>query len=140
MEESTQIKLETINSVLSNLLIRQVLMKLFLLLPDNLLKSVERNSEYSRQEQELSSIRRKQLNRTNLNKLKTLFQGCLSQSLWPLYLKFPVIKTIHLLHHKECQFLLEVEVELLLEVVEVCLLYTSPSPRDLSTSRMPSSA
>ena len=25
-------------------------------------------------------------------------------------------------------------------VVQVCLLYTSPSPRDLSTSRMPSSA
>ena len=25
-------------------------------------------------------------------------------------------------------------------VVKVCLLYTSPSPRDLSTSRMPSSA
>ena len=25
-------------------------------------------------------------------------------------------------------------------VVNVCLLYTSPSPRDLSTSRMPSSA
>ena len=25
-------------------------------------------------------------------------------------------------------------------VIEVCLLYTSPSPRDLSTSRMPSSA
>ena len=29
----------------------------------------------------------------------------------------------------------ELEVE-----VEICLLYTSPSPRDLSTSRMPSSA
>ena len=26
------------------------------------------------------------------------------------------------------------------ELVEGCLLYTSPSPRDLSTSRMPSSA
>ena len=26
------------------------------------------------------------------------------------------------------------------EPVDVCLLYTSPSPRDLSTSRMPSSA
>ena len=26
------------------------------------------------------------------------------------------------------------------ELLEVCLLYTSPSPRDLSTSRMPSSA
>ena len=26
------------------------------------------------------------------------------------------------------------------EVLEDCLLYTSPSPRDLSTSRMPSSA
>ena len=26
------------------------------------------------------------------------------------------------------------------EVIEICLLYTSPSPRDLSTSRMPSSA
>ena len=27
-----------------------------------------------------------------------------------------------------------------IELLEVCLLYTSPSPRDLSTSRMPSSA
>ena len=27
-----------------------------------------------------------------------------------------------------------------LGVIEACLLYTSPSPRDLSTSRMPSSA
>ena len=27
-----------------------------------------------------------------------------------------------------------------LSVFQVCLLYTSPSPRDLSTSRMPSSA
>ena len=27
-----------------------------------------------------------------------------------------------------------------LELVRTCLLYTSPSPRDLSTSRMPSSA
>ena len=27
-----------------------------------------------------------------------------------------------------------------LEYVDACLLYTSPSPRDLSTSRMPSSA
>ena len=27
-----------------------------------------------------------------------------------------------------------------LDMVEFCLLYTSPSPRDLSTSRMPSSA
>ena len=26
------------------------------------------------------------------------------------------------------------------EIVGICLLYTSPSPRDLSTSRMPSSA
>ena len=25
-------------------------------------------------------------------------------------------------------------------IEEICLLYTSPSPRDLSTSRMPSSA
>ena len=29
---------------------------------------------------------------------------------------------------------------LLAIVVTICLLYTSPSPRDLSTSRMPSSA
>ena len=27
-----------------------------------------------------------------------------------------------------------------LEYIKICLLYTSPSPRDLSTSRMPSSA
>ena len=30
--------------------------------------------------------------------------------------------------------------ELVLEEQNICLLYTSPSPRDLSTSRMPSSA
>ena len=30
--------------------------------------------------------------------------------------------------------------EELLEMLDNCLLYTSPSPRDLSTSRMPSSA
>ena len=27
-----------------------------------------------------------------------------------------------------------------LDILDICLLYTSPSPRDLSTSRMPSSA
>ena len=30
--------------------------------------------------------------------------------------------------------------QLLAEMIQACLLYTSPSPRDLSTSRMPSSA
>ena len=30
--------------------------------------------------------------------------------------------------------------QLIVAIVSVCLLYTSPSPRDLSTSRMPSSA
>ena len=39
----------------------------------------------------------------------------------------------------------EIEVEhpaakMMVEVAKTCLLYTSPSPRDLSTSRMPSSA
>ena len=32
------------------------------------------------------------------------------------------------------------EAELMLDQIGLCLLYTSPSPRDLSTSRMPSSA
>ena len=32
------------------------------------------------------------------------------------------------------------KVPTLFQVSDVCLLYTSPSPRDLSTSRMPSSA
>ena len=36
-------------------------------------------------------------------------------------------------------FLKEVN-EHIVETIEGCLLYTSPSPRDLSTSRMPSSA
>ena len=31
-------------------------------------------------------------------------------------------------------------VEDLRDLIQICLLYTSPSPRDLSTSRMPSSA
>ena len=37
-----------------------------------------------------------------------------------------------------CDFSQEIETENLL--YKFCLLYTSPSPRDLSTSRMPSSA
>ena len=37
-----------------------------------------------------------------------------------------------------CDFLTDQEVKFLLS--NSCLLYTSPSPRDLSTSRMPSSA
>ena len=34
----------------------------------------------------------------------------------------------------------EVYCDVLIELYSFCLLYTSPSPRDLSTSRMPSSA
>ena len=30
--------------------------------------------------------------------------------------------------------------QLMVQQLQICLLYTSPSPRDLSTSRMPSSA
>ena len=33
-----------------------------------------------------------------------------------------------------------IRLNLLTDRVDICLLYTSPSPRDLSTSRMPSSA
>ena len=32
------------------------------------------------------------------------------------------------------------EIAFRIELITACLLYTSPSPRDLSTSRMPSSA
>ena len=37
-------------------------------------------------------------------------------------------------------FSTNIEKELLDKKINICLLYTSPSPRDLSTSRMPSSA
>ena len=40
----------------------------------------------------------------------------------------------------DSDFLPLVEEQILEELSETCLLYTSPSPRDLSTSRMPSSA
>ena len=33
-----------------------------------------------------------------------------------------------------------IDLELMEDLNNICLLYTSPSPRDLSTSRMPSSA
>ena len=41
---------------------------------------------------------------------------------------------------KRLGFLYESALELPLTLRKGCLLYTSPSPRDLSTSRMPSSA
>jgi len=40
----------------------------------------------------------------------------------------------------ELRYLAEVDGHDRLALIAVCLLYTSPSPRDLSTSRMPSSA
>ena len=43
---------------------------------------------------------------------------------------------MHLMVDEACQGLAGVSAS----QVEICLLYTSPSPRDLSTSRMPSSA
>ena len=42
--------------------------------------------------------------------------------------------------YKDCLKFLKTRVELDLALFKDCLLYTSPSPRDLSTSRMPSSA
>ena len=48
-------------------------------------------------------------------------------------------KILHIAH--DCDLaMLELEDPAAFEGVEPCLLYTSPSPRDLSTSRMPSSA
>ena len=44
------------------------------------------------------------------------------------------------LKQDECNATVEVTEKTGLEVVNTCLLYTSPSPRDLTTSRMPSSA
>ena len=55
-----------------------------------------------------------------------------------------LIEFLHLIQdrygHLSVQHLNALADELLLAQTEVCLLYTSPSPRDLSTSRMPSSA
>ena len=45
-----------------------------------------------------------------------------------------------LLHEKKIDFIINVPSTSTLEKYVGCLLYTSPSPRDLSTSRMPSSA
>ena len=38
------------------------------------------------------------------------------------------------------QLLLQLQQDMTIANATICLLYTSPSPRDLSTSRMPSSA
>ena len=45
-------------------------------------------------------------------------------------------------YEEELQFLIDSVIKMgsLTESQLICLLYTSPSPRDLSTSRMPSSA
>ena len=43
-------------------------------------------------------------------------------------------------HLSDLTYLGQISVDLSLAMCNICLLYTSPSPRDLSTSRMPSSA
>ena len=59
----------------------------------------------------------------------------------------PVVAQLHVFHHGMCALLnlqqptlSMLAEERMLARTAVCLLYTSPSPRDLSTSRMPSSA
>ena len=51
-------------------------------------------------------------------------------------------RAVHALAEFDLEYLEQpcAEVDELVELRERCLLYTSPSPRDLSTSRMPSSA
>ena len=44
------------------------------------------------------------------------------------------------IHEKATKLGLDSYIEEIMVPTEDCLLYTSPSPRDLSTSRMPSSA
>eukprot|EP00831_Metopus_contortus_P075416 TRINITY_DN6914_c0_g1_i6.p2 TRINITY_DN6914_c0_g1~~TRINITY_DN6914_c0_g1_i6.p2 ORF type:complete len:125 (+),score=10.11 TRINITY_DN6914_c0_g1_i6:151-525(+) len=41
-------------------------------------------------------------------------------------------------YNNPCQY--QAHYQFLFTITQICLLYTSPSPRDLSTSRMPSSA
>ena len=48
--------------------------------------------------------------------------------------------TLYNLYNTKDQLVMESLRELLAQNTRSCLLYTSPSPRDLSTSRMPSSA
>ena len=43
-------------------------------------------------------------------------------------------------NRQQCDLTNPIQVKALFEENRICLLYTSPSPRDLSTSRMPSSA
>ena len=52
----------------------------------------------------------------------------------------PIVLAINYMSHGCPVVLINFEAKLALEVIQSCLLYTSPSPRDLSTSRMPSSA
>ena len=46
-------------------------------------------------------------------------------------------EALQIFQSEKCDILL---IDIMLPGIDGCLLYTSPSPRDLSTSRMPSSA
>ena len=65
---------------------------------------------------------------TWLNQLQFLYEQ--DEHLW-------LTETIKLLKENR---LAELDIQHLIEELEACLLYTSPSPRDRQKSRMPSSA
>ena len=46
----------------------------------------------------------------------------------------------YLFKHDSIMGILDADISIHNDTFKICLLYTSPSPRDLSTSRMPSSA
>ena len=68
------------------------------------------------------------------------FVGKINQKTRMIFIANPNNPTgTYLSHDSIINFLKKVPSEIIV-VVDLCLLYTSPSPRDLSTSRMPSSA
>ena len=54
--------------------------------------------------------------------------------------KYGITGATDIVYNPSYELLFEEETKAGLEGYEVCLLYTSPSPRDGATSRMPSSA
>ena len=94
----------------------------------------DRQAEFTQVDVEMSFVDQDDVMSTNENLIREIWRDVKGQELPEKLTRMPYAEAMERFGSDRPDLRFE------MELIDVCLLYTSPSPRDLSTSRMPSSA